>query len=174
MTKKLDLTNVLLKIDHRSFDYWNQLDAAEQKELKSTLFILNRYVSNIAEPKSEWKDSFKRLFKVPSRDEQEYFVLSVNEYFNKNWMMLQHHPELLWKLLCLCGYSVRGKKFFHQWIGLNKIGANNKKSKLLAELYPTKKLDEIELLAKLSTNEELITLAKDHGIDEAEAIKRLK
>lgn len=174
MSEKFDLTDVLSKIDNRDKNYWNQLTPDQQKELKKSLFVLNRYVSTVSPPKAEWKDNFKSRFKIPSREEQEYFVLSVNEYFNKDWSILQDHPELLWKLLTLCGYSVRGKKFFHEWIGIKRITGNNKKSKFLLELYPTKKLDEIELLAAISSDEELIELAKDYGFDDSTIAKKLK
>ena len=49
-----------------------------------------------------------------------------------------------------------------------------KKSKFLEELYPNKKLDEIEVMAKLSTDKELKDLARRHGYDEATIAKKIK
>ena len=43
---------------------------------------------------------------------------------------------------------------------------NSKVAKLLRTLYPNKKEDEIELLAKISTKKEVLQLAKDNGIEE--------
>ena len=174
MSEKLDLTDIISKIDNRNKNYWNELSEDQRKELKRSFFVLNRYVSNVSPPKAEWKDYYRNKFKIPSRDEQEYFVLVVNEYFNKDWSLLQNHPELLWKLLCLCGYSVKNKKFFHEWIPLKKTTSNTKKSKFLLELYPTKKLVDIELLSKLITDAELIELAKSYGLDDSTIAKKLK
>jgi hypothetical protein len=48
------------------------------------------------------------------------------------------------------------------------------KTKFLAELYPNKKIDELELLSAMSTDKELKTLARDHGMEDAEITKKLK
>jgi hypothetical protein len=45
-----------------------------------------------------------------------------------------------------------------------KDGANSKAIKLLEQLYPELKLDEVELLARISTKKELKQLAEDHEI----------
>jgi hypothetical protein len=64
--------------------------------------------------------------------------------------------------------------FFHQWLGNKKKEGSSKKSKFLEELYPNKKLDEIEIMAKLSTDKELKDLARRHGYDEATIAKKIK
>ena len=56
---------------------------------------------------------------------------------------------------------------FHQWIATKKkeAGGNSAIQKQLAELFPNKKQDEIELLAKITTKKELDQYLKDHGQD---------
>jgi len=65
--------------------------------------------------------------------------------------------------------------FFHQWLGnKKKEGAGGKKLKFLQEIYPSKKNDELELLADISTDKEIKELARKHGMDEATIAKKLK
>ena len=64
---------------------------------------------------------------------------------------------------------------FHEWIGAKKkTGSNSKKVKFLAEIYPSKKIDEIELLSSLVTDKEVKELAKKYGMDDATIAKKLK
>ena len=66
-------------------------------------------------------------------------------------------------------------QFFHEWIGhKKKTGSNSKKTKFLQEIYPNKKLDEIELLSDLITDKEIKELARKYGLDEATIAKKLK
>ena len=158
MSEKIELKEKLAAVDMNFRTLWDEMDAEQRKALKNEYFILNRYISNVHSSK---------------RDVQEHFVLTVNEYFNKNWNVLQKHPKLLWLLLCMCSYD-KSTVFFHQWLGNKKKEGSSKKSKFLEELYPNKKLDEIEIMAKLSTDKELKDLARRHGYDEATIAKKIK
>jgi hypothetical protein len=159
MSEKIELKEKLAAVDLGARSFWDDIDDTQRKALKSELYILNRYISNV---------------KTGNRDTKEHFVLAVNEYFNKNWNDLQKHPKLLWLLLCMCSYNGQ-KKVFHEWIGAKKkTGSNSKKVKFLAEIYPSMKIDEIELLSSLSTDKEIKELAKQHGMDDATIAKKLK
>jgi hypothetical protein len=151
MAKKLELKEAMAAVDLNAKSMWDDLDEDQQKKLKGELWILNRYISNV---------------KTSNREQMEHFVLAVNEYFNKNWFILQKHPKLLWQLLCMCNYN--GEKiFYHEWIGLGKK-SSNKRIKLLESVYPNKKYDEIETLLKVSTDDEIKDLARDCGWTEKE------
>jgi hypothetical protein len=159
VSEKIELKEKLTAVDQNVRELWDAMDADQQKSLKSEFFILNRYVSSAAGQK---------------RDIQEHFVLTVNEYFNKNWNLLQKHPKLMWMLLCMCSYNGE-KVFWHEWIGhKKKAGTNSKKIKFLEELYPNTKRDELELLSKISTDKEVKDLARSYGFDEATIAKKLK
>jgi hypothetical protein len=160
MSEKIELKEKIQAVDQNVRELWDALDADQQKVLTKEFYILNRYISSA---------------KTPNKEAQQHFVLAVNEYYNKNWNALQKHPQLLWLLLCLCSYD-GASVFFHEWIGPKKVGSDttNKRAKILEELYPTKKFDEIELLAKMSTDDEVLELAIDHGLDKATIKKRLK
>lgn len=72
--------------------------------------------------------------------------------------------------------SVNSEKvFYHEWLGnKKKESSNNKTLKFLAELNPTMKMDEVELLAKLTPTKELTKLAKSYGLSDKEIKKKLK
>lgn len=159
MTEKVELKEKIQAVDQNIRELWDAMDPENQKSLKSEFFILNRYISNA---------------KVNKPEIQQHFVLTVNEYFNKNWNDLQKHPKLLWLLLCMCSYDGKSQ-FFHEWIGFKrKAGSNSKKVKFLLEVYPNKKVDECELLADLMSDKEFKEFAKMHGIDDNEISKIVK
>lgn len=148
MTEKIELKEKLAAVDLCCKSLYDEIDDVQKKHLKSEFYILNRYISNV---------------KSGTREEKEHFVLTVNEYFNKHWNTLQKHPKLLWNLLCMCSHESR-KIFYHEWIGFKKRKTNNHKIfKFLSEIYPNRKLDELELLSNITTENECIELAKNYG-----------
>lgn len=157
--EKLELKEKILAVDQNMRELWDALDDYNRKILKQEFYILNRYISSA---------------KISSREVQEHFVLTVNEYYNKNWNTLQHHPKLLWMLLCMCSYDGKSK-FFHEWIGFKKKHViDNKKTKFLSSLYPAMKMKDLEVLSTLITNADIKALAKDYGMDDKEIAKILK
>ena len=156
MSEKVELKEKIQAVDQNIRELWDALDEDNQKLLRKEFFILNRYISSV---------------KSRSREEQEHYVITVNEYYNKNWNTLQAHPKLLWMLLCLCSYNGE-KTFYHEWIGL-KI-EKNKKVQLLELLYPQRKRDELILLSKINTDTDLRKLARQHGLDKSEIDKYFK
>lgn len=158
MSEKVELKEKIVAVDQNVRELWDAMDETQQKSLKSEFFILNRYISSA---------------KTNNREAQEHFILTVNEYFNKNWNVLQKHPKLLWLLLCMCSYDGKST-FYHEWIGFKKKTGNTKIQRFLEELYPTRKLDEIEMLSVLLTEKEVKDLARKFGFDEATIAKKLK
>ena len=156
MSDKVELKEKLAAVDSNIKELWDAMDDDNRKSLKQEFFILNRYISSV---------------KTNNRDVQEHFVLAVNEYFNKYWNDLQKHPKLMWQLLCMCSHESRNI-FFHEWIGFKKKDSSTSKvTKFLEEIYPDKKVDELELLAKLVSKKELKDLARDLGYEEKEIAK---
>lgn len=159
MAQKLAIKEVMAAVDSGYMGLWDELDDEQRKALKSEFFIMNRYISNV---------------KTSSVELQQHYLLTVNEYFNKHWNLLQKHPKLMWQLLCMCSYG-DGKTYFHQWLGhKKKTGNDSKKVKFLAEIYPNRKMDELELMAALVTDKDIKELGRKHGMDEATLAKKLK
>lgn len=155
MSQKIELKEKLAAVDIGAKSMWDELDAEQRKILKQEFYILNRYISNV---------------KGQSRELQEHFVLTVNEFFNKYWNDLSHHPKLMWQLLCMCSHESR-KIFYHEWIGFKRKKGDSKRTKFLEEVYPNLKSDEIELLATMSTLAELKDLAESYGYSKQEISK---
>ena len=130
---------------------WKEFSDEEKKSVG--FWLLNRYVSSVH----------------GSRAKQERAVELTNKYYNKHFNDIgvgkeSGHQELMWQLLCMSGAS--GNLEFHQYIGFKKKGDSNSKAiKLLEEIYPHLKNDEVELLARISTKKELKQLAEEHNID---------
>ena len=145
---KLALKDILEAVDQGGRDLWDLFDEEQKKDVK--FFLLNRYVSSV---------------RTSNREVQEHFVLATNEYFNKHWNLLYKHPKLLWQLLCCCGYENK-QAYFHEWIGNKKKAGEGKKLKLLQEMYPSRKMDELEMLSDMMTTKELKHLAQEQCWDD--------
>ena len=147
--KHIDLFKEMIPaLDAGLKDMWDAAGEDGQKEIKGDMWNLNRYMSSVS----------------GNREKQELAVFKTNEYYNKNWTELGvKHPKLQWLILCQCGNT--GKKEFHPWIGFKKKGSNTKFIKVISEIYPHLKNDEVELLARISTKKEIQQLAEEYNID---------
>lgn len=144
--QKLELKEILALIDTCSFDEWDQMTDEQRKSVN--FWTLNRYCSAI---NGDFQQQALALFKT-------------NEYYNKNWNDIRKHEGLLWRLLCATGNGEDIK--FHKYLGIKrKQDSKNKSVKLLQEIHPNMKQDEVELLAGLYTKKELKQLAEEYNID---------
>jgi hypothetical protein len=128
---------IIPAIDQGGYDIWDIFDDDQKKSAKGDFWTLNRYISNV---------------KTSNREHQEHFLLTTNEFYNKNWNEIQKHPKLVWQTLCLCSHESK-KTFFHEWIPLKK--QKNKKIEFLAELFPDTKMSDIETMALITTDKEI-------------------
>lgn len=145
-SEKLNLKQILGCIDMGYKGAWKEFSDEEKKSVG--FWLLNRYTSSVS----------------GSRSKQEAAVLKTNELYNKHYMSTSKHSELQWQLLCMSGNTKAIE--YHSWIGFKKKEAGNSKAiKLLQEIYPHLKDDEVEALARISTKKELQELAKEYDID---------
>lgn len=146
MTAKLELKTILAAIDLGSKESWDEFSDEEKKSV--AFFLLNRYVSNV---------------RTNNQDLAEHYLILVNEFVNKNFYLISKHPKLMWQLMCACGHESK-KIHFHEWMALKrKADPSNKKNQFLQTIYPTAKLDDLEVLSKIMDTKELKRLARDHG-----------
>lgn len=144
--EKLTLKQILACVD---FGYTNAWEEFSDEEKKSVSFwLLNRYASCVK----------------GSRKLQEDSLIKTNTYYNKNFVNISlnketGHSELMWKLLCMCGST--GKQQFHPWLGFGKK-TDQKKIKVIKDLYPDLKDDEVETLAGIYTEKQISQLAKEY------------
>ena len=148
-SRRLSNKEIFYAIDTDSKSVWNEYSDDERTQIiKEKFWLLNRYISLVN----------------GQRDAQEWAVIATNELYNKNWTVISKHYKLLWQLLCST-HNVKRQARNHGWIPLKKKGSKDAKTKFLLELYPNKKQDEVELLARISTKAELTQLAQDLGYE---------
>lgn len=151
MTAKLDLfKDVIPAVDMGMKDLWDAVDPEQQKELKKLFFVLNRWISS---PISS------------DPDIHAHYILTVNEYFNKHMYRFTNHPKLQWMLLTMCA-NPYGKSVRREYIKLvRKAEGSSKKNKFLLKHYPNAKIEDIELLTKILSDEDVKMIAEGLGLD---------
>jgi len=142
----LSINNEMAVFDRKSRTFYDSLTAEQKKKFSN--FLMIRYGSSVQ----------------GSRDLQEFYLISTNERLNKNFFSINRHPKLQW--LCATTVSPGMGTQRHQWIAPKKkeSGASGIK-KQLAELYPHLKDDELELMAKINTKQDIDAYIKASGQD---------
>jgi hypothetical protein len=98
-----------------------------------------------------------------TRDIQEWFIEMTNELINKDhWTLSKDHKALLWKLYASCGI---GDKMFHPYLKAGSKEKAVKIEKLLCDLYPAMKMNEIKIMSKMMTKEDKTELFDMMGFD---------
>jgi hypothetical protein len=146
--KHVDLfKDMIPAVDMGLKELWDAAAEEGRKEIKNDLWNLNRYIS---------------VVKSSNREIQEHFVLTVNEYYNKDWSTISSHPKLQWMTLCMCSHESK-KSFFHEWLPLKRT--TDRKEELLLELFPTMKAADVRTLAAITTKEEIKQYCEGLGWD---------
>lgn len=152
--KHVDLfKDMIPAVDMGMRELWDAVTDEGRKEIKGDLWNLNRYISSV---------------KTSKKDLQEHFLLTVNEYYNKNWNHISRHPKLQWQTLCACNYN-DNKTQFHEWIALTK--EKNKKEEFIAEQFPNMKRADVAALAAITTDREIKQHCEGLGWDKAQIAK---
>ena len=147
-SEKLSLKQILACVDLGYTNAWDEFTDEEKKSV--SFWLLNRYASSVS----------------GSRAKQENAIIKTNEFYNKNFYNInlskeKGHHELMWHLLCMCGST--GKQEFHKWISYKMKSEDKEKIKLIEQLYPELKSDEVQTLAGISTDEEIRELVKKYN-----------
>lgn len=149
--KHVDLfKDMIPAVDMGLKELWDAASEDGRKEIKGDLWNLNRYISNV-------KSNNKEL--------QERYLMTVNEFYNKNWANISKHPKLQWLTLTMCNHESK-KPQFHEWLPLKK--EKNKKEEFLAELFPNMKRSDVETLAAVTTEKEIKQYCESLGWDKKE------
>jgi hypothetical protein len=141
---KLNINNEMAQFDKKNRAFYDDLTDEEKKKFSN--FLMIRYGSAVQ----------------GNTMEQAVYLLSCNENLNKHFFAINRHPKLQW--LCATAVSPGWGTKRHQWIAPKKkeTGTGTVK-KQLAELFPTRKMDEIELLSNLLTKKEIDQYVKQLG-----------
>jgi hypothetical protein len=144
---KLNIANEMRAFDNKDRGFYKNLTDEERKKFSNYLMI-------------RWGSSVQG-----STELQQYYLLSCNENLNKHFFDLARYPELQW--LAATTVSPGMGTFRHDWVKQKKReGSANKAVKFLRQIYPEYKEDELELLAKINTVDDLKQLAREHGWDD--------
>lgn len=148
MSEKLSIANEMLQFDRKNRDFFDELSPEEQK--KFSPFLMIRWGATVE----------------GSPEMQAYYLMSTNERLNKNFFDISttHHKKLQWLVATTVSPGL-GKQY-HKWLAAGKKENNSKTHKFLRSIYPCAKEDEIELLGRINTKDDLKQLAREHGWDE--------
>ena len=147
---KINIFELLEKADLNNKNYYNNLTDEEKKQFSP--FQIMRWFSGIDGHLSE------------------YYLTSVNELLNVDNQLLAKHPELFWKLMSAIGI---GRKQRHHWI--NPISKNKSSSNLynfMYDAYPHAKDQEIDMMIKIITKDQLEDFLQRNAIDD-DLIKKI-
>ena len=142
---KLDIKRELNAVDQKNYNFYDNLTDDEKKAFSP--YLLMRYTASTQ----------------GDRDIQEWFIEMTNEMVNKNhWVLSKNHKALLWKLFAATGAGVN---CYHPYLAMGKKEKANKIEKLLCEIYPAMKMDEIKLMASMMDKKDCEELFDKMGFD---------
>jgi hypothetical protein len=142
----LSIWQEMAAFDRKDYTYYDRLTDDQKKEFSP--YLMMRWGSTVD----------------GNNDTSKYYALASNEYVNNNFWQLSKHPKLQW-LLC-CAVSPTCGKQKHYWIGSSKKESTNSLRKLLVEYLPNTKSDEIDLILKVNTRENIKDWLRCNGIEE--------
>lgn len=155
MVDKLHISNEMAQLDRKNRNFYDELTDDERK--KFSTFLMLRYGSSVTSGPVEL---------------QKYYVQSCNLQMNKHFWNMNRHPKLQW-LMATCVSPGMGNQR-HEWLAFKGKVSKDKRVNLLSEIYPTEKIEDLELLRKLISDDELKTLLRDLGWDDKRIKEALK
>lgn len=152
MADKLDIKTELRALDVKDRDFYDNLTDEERK--KFSPYLMLRYGACVD----------------GNPDFQAWYLRATNERVNQNFFDIStsQHKKFQWLLCTTISPNMGSHR--HYWLPSKKSDKDNKAIKFLTKMYPTAKTDEIELLARLNSKDDLKQLARQHGWDD----KRIK
>ena len=146
MSDKLTIANEMRQFDRKARSFYDELTEEERKKFSNYLMI-------------RWGSSVQG-----SRELQEFYVIATNERLNKHFFSMSKHPKLQWLMATSVSPDLGTHR--HVWIAPHKKTAGaSARRRVLAELFPQAKDDEIDVLMKIVTDEEIAQRQRDLGND---------
>ena len=148
----LYIGNEMAAFDRKDRDYYDKFTDEERKQFSTYLML--RYGASVG----------------GNKDLQAYYLMATNKYVNKHFFDLNKHTKLQW-LMCSTVSPNMGNQF-HYWLAAKKKEgkSTNKLRKVVAELYPNMKSDEMDMFLEMNTEKEIKEYCKELGWDD----KRIK
>lgn len=146
MDDPLAISNEMRQFDLKRRDFFGDLTPEQQKKFSPYLMI-------------RWGSSVEG-----SRELQEFYVISANERFNRYFFSVNavKHKKLQWLLATTVSPGMGTHR--HTWIAPRKRESNNGTAiRLLKELFPNLRDDEINVLAMINDSKEIRQHQRDRG-----------
>lgn len=144
----LNIFNELKELDTRNYDWYANLTPEQKK--KVGLFVMVRWASAATGNNGSLV--------------QEFYIQSMNDV-NKIFTDVYQHPELQWKLLAAHGL---GSPVRHEWIPNMKKITTNKLDKFLLNHMPYLNRDELSIVKKKITVNDIKDICKMYGMLDSE------
>lgn len=144
--QQLSLQQQLQALDAKQRDYRQQLSADLQKKVSA--FVLMRYAANVQ----------------GSAELQHYHLQATNERVNRNFFQLSQHPQLQW--LCCTTVSPGLGSQRHYWLRNSSTDLYTQRLRnLLGQCLPCAKEQELDLLMRINTVQEVEQWIQDQGLE---------
>ena len=144
MSDKLSIANEMKMFDRKVRSFYDDLTPEEKKKFSNYLMI-------------RWGSAVEG-----SRELQEFYVIATNERLNKHFFSVSKHPKLQWLMATSVSPDLGTPR--HNWIAPKKKEAGaSARRKVLANMYPHYKDDEIDVMALLVSDKEIKQYIKDSG-----------
>jgi len=146
MTDRLNINYEMKMFDRKVRSFYDELTEEERKKFSPYLMI-------------RWGSAVEG-----SRELQEFYVIATNERLNRNFFNINtaRHKKFQWLMATTVSPDMGTHR--HTWISpKKKDSSNSSKQKQLAAIYPHLKDDEIEVLAAITTAQEIKDYLKQLG-----------
>jgi len=149
---KLSIQSEMRAVDQKDRDFYDSLTDDERR--KFSLYLMLRYSANV--------EGIPEL--------EHYYLAAHNQRVNKNFFSLSKHPKLQWLLITTISPGMGNHK--HYWLKPRSQDSRRSRiNRFIESQNPDLNDQELELLTRLTTAEELIEMAKNLGMSD-EQIKR--
>ena len=141
---KLSIRNEMREFDAKNRKFYDDLTDEERRRFSNYLMI-------------RWGSAVRG-----SQELQEFYVIAVNERLNRYFFAVNRHPKLQWLMASAVSPDLGAQD--HVWIAPKKREAgSNEIKKILLDLYPAMKIQDIETLSGLVDKKELREHLREHG-----------
>jgi hypothetical protein len=98
-----------------------------------------------------------------SSELQEYYLRSTNVRLNRHFFSINsaRHRKLLWLMASSISPDMGTHR--HVWIAPKKRESNSQISKLIREMWPNLRDDEVELLQAINADKDIKDVYRQHG-----------
>jgi len=141
-TGPLAIANEMRQFDRKNRDFYDSLTHEEKKKFSPYLMI-------------RWGSAVEG-----SADLQQYYLMATNEKLNRYFFDLsKNHKKLQWLLATTVSPGLGVHR--HKWIPPGK--RDSKHRRRIAELFPHLRDDDLDVLAKINTPQDIDQYIQDLG-----------